>query len=125
MEVLGDLMVAVEVLVEVGLAVAVQVAEDRDLVAAADVDLTVDDLHAQRLEQPRRDPPPGQSPGLAVDPADQPDVAVPGAEHGLLAAGQEVEAGEPHLAEPGIALGMRQDIDGERPVVIGRIRPAS
>ena len=38
-EVLGDLVVAVEALVEVGLAVAVEVAEADDLVAAADVDL--------------------------------------------------------------------------------------
>jgi hypothetical protein len=35
---LGDLVVAVEVLVEVGLAVAVEVAEADDPVAAADVD---------------------------------------------------------------------------------------
>ena len=53
-EVLGDLVVAVEVLVEVGLAVAVEVAEADDLVAAADVDPARDDLQPQRLEQTRR-----------------------------------------------------------------------
>ena len=57
-EVLGHLVVAVEVLIKVGLAVAVEVAEDHDLVAAGDEDLPVADLQAERLEQSRRDPPP-------------------------------------------------------------------
>ena len=116
-EVLGDLVVAVEALVEVGLAVAVEVAEADDLVAAADVDLPVDDLQPQRLEQPRGDPPPGQPARRVVEPVDDPDVAVPGADRGAPAVGEEVEARGPHLAEPGIAVGERQDIDGERPVV--------
>ena len=46
-----------------------------------------------------------------------PDVAVPGADRGAPAVGEEVEARGPHLAEPGIVVGERQDIDGERPVV--------
>ena len=61
-EMLGDLMIAVEVLIEVGLAVAVQVVEADDLVAAADVDPARDDLQAQRLEQPGGDPLPGEAP---------------------------------------------------------------
>ena len=66
MEVLGHLVVVVEALVEVGLAVAVEVVQDHDLVAAGDVDLAVDDLQPQRLEQPRGDPLPGQLAGRAA-----------------------------------------------------------
>ena len=82
-EVLGHLVVVVEALVEVGLAVAVEVAEDDDLVAAGDVDPPVDDLQSQRLEQARGDPPPGQLAVGLVEARDAPDVAVPGAENGL------------------------------------------
>ena len=60
-------MVVVETLVEVRLAVAVEVVQDHDLIAAADVDLVLDDLQAERLEQARRDALPGQPLGRGVD----------------------------------------------------------
>ena len=60
-EMLGDLVVVVEVFIKVDLAVAVEVAEADDLVAAADVDPARDDLEPQRLEQTRGDPPPGEA----------------------------------------------------------------
>ena len=75
-----DLHVVVEVLVEVGLAVAVQVVQPGDLVAAEDVDLVVDDLQAQRLEQARGEAPPRELLELVVDAGDDPDVAAPGAD---------------------------------------------
>ena len=59
-EVLGDLRVVVEVLVEVGLTVVVQVDQVSDLVAAEHIDPVVDNLQAQRLKQPGGDPLPGQ-----------------------------------------------------------------
>ncbi len=62
-EMLGDLMIAVEALIEVGLAVAVVIMEADDLVAATDVNLAGDDLEAQRLEQPRGDPLPREALG--------------------------------------------------------------
>ena len=70
--------VVVERLVEVGLAVAVEVVQPGDPVAAQDVDLVVHDLQAQRLEQPGGEPLPGQLLQLLVDPGDDPDVAAPG-----------------------------------------------
>ena len=59
-EVLGDLMVAVQALVEVGLPVPIQVVQDRELVAAENVNFFVHDLQAERLEQAARNPLPTQ-----------------------------------------------------------------
>ena len=115
-EMLGHLVVVVEVLIKVGLAVAVEVVEDRDLVAAADVDPAVEHLQPQRLKEPRRHPPPGLLARQVVDAADHPDVAVPGADRQALAAGQEVEAGESELTQPGVHHGQREGVNGERPV---------
>ena len=101
-EMLGHLVIVVEVLIKVDLAVSVQVVKPDDLVAAADVDLALDDLQSQRLEQARGDPPPGQALLRPVDALDDPDVAIPGAHRRGAAIGQEVEAREPELAEPRI-----------------------
>ena len=104
-EMLGHLVVVVEILIKVGLAVSVQVVKPDDLVAAADVDLALDDLQPQRLEQARGDPPPGEPLFRTVDALDEPDVAVPGADRRAAALGQEIEAREPELAEPRVGLG--------------------
>ena len=52
--------IVVEVLVEVRLAVMVQVVQARDLITACHVHFPVDHLEAQRLEQARRIPAPRQ-----------------------------------------------------------------
>ena len=51
-EMLGDLVIVVEVLIKVGLTVSVEVAQADDLIAAADVDRLVDHLEAQRWNSP-------------------------------------------------------------------------
>ena len=102
-EVLRHLVVVVEALVEVGLAVAVEVVQPHDLVAAADVDRPVAELQPERLEQPGGDPLPGQPGFRVVEPADQPHVAVPGADGHPLAVGEEVEPGQPQLGVPRVA----------------------
>ena len=48
----GDQEVVVEAFVEVGLAVAVEVVQPGDAVAAEDVNLVVDDLQAERWKRP-------------------------------------------------------------------------
>ena len=116
-EMLGDLVVAVEVFVKVDLAIAVEIAEADDLVAAADVNPARDDLEPQRLEQTRGDPPPGEPLRRRIDPAGQPDIAVPGADRRMVAVGHEVEPREPHLAKPGVVVGDGQNVDGQRSVV--------
>ena len=51
MEVLGDLMIRIKALVEVGLAVAVEIIENNDLVATTDIDAVVNNLYSERLEE--------------------------------------------------------------------------
>ncbi len=60
-EMLGDLMVVVEALDEVDLAVAVEVAQARELVAAGDEEFVAAELHAERLEQSAGDAPPASA----------------------------------------------------------------
>ena len=112
-EMFRHLMVVVEALVKVRFAVAVEIVQDHDLIAAAHVDLLLNDLQSERLEETRRDALPGQPLGRGVDALNQPDVAVPGTNGGAAAIGIEVEAGQPHLAVPGIVRRMRQHVDRE------------
>ena len=68
--------------------------QQRDLIAAKDVDLVVDDLQTERLEQARRKTPPGELFEPVVDAGNDPDVAMHGA-NGRMAIGEEiVPAGE-------------------------------
>ena len=60
MKVLCDLVIAVEALVEVSFAIAVQVAQNHKLIAAGDEDLAIDNLDAERLKEARGDALPGQ-----------------------------------------------------------------
>ena len=71
--------VVVEALVEVGLAVVVEVVQARELAAFEHDDLAVHDLQAERLVQPGGEALPGAGAGLLVH-GDEPDVAVAGAD---------------------------------------------
>ena len=116
-KVLGHLVVVVEGVVAVGAAVAVEIAEHDDPVAAADVDRAVDDPDPQRLKQPRGDPPPGERVGRGSETAAGPDVAIPGAEHGDVG-GKEVEAAEPQLRLPRIGGRGGERVDGESRAIV-------
>ena len=85
--------VVVEVLVQVGLAVPVQVLEPGDLVTAGHINLTLHDLESERLKQTRGEAFPGELLELLIDARDDPHVAVEGANCGP-SVGQEVEAPE-------------------------------
>jgi hypothetical protein len=80
MEVFSDLMVAVDVFIVVDFAIGIEVVEADDLVTAGDVDLVVEDFEAERLEESGGDSAPGELVVGIVDSADDPDVAIPGAE---------------------------------------------
>ena len=109
--------VVVEVLVEVRLAVAVEVAEDRHLVARDHVDQAVHDLEPARLEKSRGVPLPGELPDPVVDPRDDPDVAAPGAER-RAAVREEVEAGEPEPRFPRVLVGRGERVDLVRAALV-------
>ena len=116
-EVLGDLMVVVEVLDEVRLAIAIQVAEPHELVAASDEQFVATKLHAERLKESARDTPPAQRGGRSRhDAIHTPDVAVPSGYDGDLAVRREIKAAGPHPALPGILSWQRERVGDERAV---------
>ena len=108
MEVRRDLDVIVEVLVEVGFAVVVEVLEQRDLVAAEDVDLLVDDLQAEAVEDAGGVAMPGDLAELVVGELTDPDVAAPGGE-GDASVLEEVDRAD---ADPGTVGVLGGDGDG-------------
>ena len=125
-EMLGDLVVAVEALVEVGLAVAVEVAEADDLVAAADVDparrrpSTPAAGTAPRRSAARSGPATGSStPSTIQTSPSQVQTAA------LWPSGRKSKPEGRIWQSQGLLSGTRQDIGGEWPVVAADHRPAS
>ena len=117
MEVLGNLRVIVEILIMVSFAIAVQIPENGDLVAAQNIDGFIDDLEAERLEQTSCDSLPGELPGFCSQAVNQPHIAHPGAGSGAAAIGKEVKAAQAHPGFPGVLHGRGQDVDREGAVV--------
>ena len=119
----GSCCVVVEVLIKVGLAVSVEVVEPDDLVAAADVDLAPDDLQAQRLEQARGDPPPGEPLLRSIDALDEPDVAVPGADRRSRPSGRKSKPESRNWQSHGLLSGTVRTSTAKgpssRPIVAG------
>ena len=78
MEVLRDLVIAIEALIEIRLPVAIEIAQFHNLIAASDVDDIVDDFESERLIEPGSD----ATPGLlrAGEAFHKPHITHPGAE---------------------------------------------
>src|SRR6476661_1717708 len=96
MEARRDLHVFVEALVPIRLLVTVQVVQASNLIASEDVDRVIYDLQAERLEDPGRVTLPLEIIQLGVDPADNPNVAAPGAHRRGFAILEEVHSADPH-----------------------------
>jgi hypothetical protein len=107
-EIRGDLDVVVEVLVEVGFAVLVEVVQECNLVATEDVDFLVDDLQAEAVEDAGSVAMPGDLAKFVVGELADPDVAAPGRE-GDAAILEEVDAAD---ANPGAERVFGGDGDG-------------
>ena len=110
MEVRGDLDVVVEVLVEVGFAVLVEVVQQRDLVATEDVDLLVDDLQAEAVEDAGGVAMPADLAEFVVGELADPDVATPSGE-GDTAVLKEVDATDANPRAERILGGHRDGVD--------------
>ena len=93
-EMLGDLVVAVEVLVEVDFVVAVQVVEPDDLIAAGDMNFFINDFEAERLKETGGDALPAEM--ISSNAAHEPDFAQPGAHCGGIVVAEKVEAAKAH-----------------------------
>ena len=105
-------MIVVQHFVEIDFAVAVQIVQHRQLIAAGEMDFSADDLQAERLKQSRSDPLPMQR-RLARFALHDPHIAIPRAD-GDATVGEEIEAGESQLRQPRVRIGRSQHIDGQR-----------
>ena len=84
-EMLGNLVVRIESFVEVHFSVSIKIMETYELVAASYEDLSIHQLYAEWLKQPR-----GYAIPLGIErcfvgnPLDAPNIAIPGAELSLI-----------------------------------------
>ena len=117
MEVVGNLMVAVDIFIIIRFAVGVEVMQADDLISAADVDLAVHHLQPQRLKQTGGDSAPCEFTVRLIETRDHPDIAIPGANRGGMSVRHEVETGRAHQRKPGIGNGERKRVGGEGTVI--------
>ena len=96
MEPVGEVPVIVEVFIEVGLAILVEVMVAGDLVIGHGVDDIIDDLEPERLVLAGGKAFPCDLVQVIVNALDDPDVPVPGADGGACAVGKEIKAAEAH-----------------------------
>ena len=99
-----------DALVEVGLAVAVEVDQPGDLVATQDVDLPARDDQAEGVVEAGREPPPADVLQGRIQAGDMPDVPLHRADHGG-AVGQEVVVAEEEEGLPGVLERRRDRVD--------------
>src|SRR2546429_6270499 len=102
-----------EVFVEIRFAVAIFVAQSRDLIATKHINLVVDNFKSERLVKSGGETFPGQLGQLVVNACDFPDIAVNRTNVSCAVAG-EVHAGKKHERVPGIVIRDGECINGER-----------
>ena len=95
-EMVGDLVVVVEILDEISFPVAVAVAQSGDLVAAPDIDDLVHNLQPQGLKQSRGNALPRHFFQCPVDSFHQPHIAVPSANGGRVSVLEKIKTAQAH-----------------------------
>ena len=113
----GEAGIVVEVLVEVGFAIVVEVVQAGELVAPYSVDLALDDPDSQRHLEAGGVAPPAELVEPVVDAGDDPDVAVPGGERGAAVV-EEVHRREAQPRAPGVVVRGCEGIEGVSAAVL-------
>ena len=116
----GEDGVVVEVLVEVGLAIAIEIAQPRDLVTAHHIDFTAHDAQTERLEEPAGEASPREFIEFVVDARHHPDLPLRGANRGATI-GKEIETGKERVGLPRIFRGLGDAIHDIGRVVLGSL----
>ena len=111
--------VVIEVLVEVRLAVVVQVVQARDLIAAEHIHFVLNDLQAERLEKSGGVTLPRHAVEFVVDVAEQPHVARHRANCRARAVRKKVDAAATNPGVEGIGFGHGERVHDVR---LGRVR---
>ena len=124
MEVLGDLVVVVEIADEIYLSVSVEILESRDLIAAGDEEILAPIFDSQWLKQTTHNPSPPQGRRGRIRQAFYPpDIAIPSAHHGGTAVGREIKAPRAHPTLPRVLNRQRKVVGNKRAVGFSRLRP--
>ena len=121
-EVLGDLVVVVEIADEIHLSVAVEILEPRDLIAARDEKILASIFDPQWLEQTAHNsfPPQGRR-GRIRQAFHPPDIPVPRAHHGGTAIGREIKAPRAHPTLPRVLHRQREVVGNKRAIGFSRL----
>ena len=123
-EVLGDLVVVVEIADEIDLPVAVQILDSSDLIAAGDEEILTAIFDSQWLEQTAHNSFPPQGGRCRIRQAfHTPNIPVPSAHHGGAAIGSEIEATRAHPTVPRVLHRQRKVVGNERALGFPRLRP--
>ena len=104
--------IAVKIFIVISFAIVVEIVQDRDLVAAKDVNLIANDFQSERLKKPGRETFPGQLLKFGIDAADAPDITVRGA-NGCVPVRKEIVTAREHEGVPRILIRNGQGIDQE------------
>ena len=107
----------VETLVEIGFSISIQVSRDDNLIATGDIDLSIDNLQAQRLKQSGGNTLPDQFTFVLIDTFHNPDIAIPRTDRSGLSIFEEIMTGSSQLTIPRILEWQRQLIDRKNTVM--------
>ena len=123
-EVLGDLVVVVEIADEIYLSVSVEILESRDLIAAGDEEILASIFDSQWLKQTTHNssPPQGRR-GRIHQAFHPPDIPIPSAHHGSTAVGREIKAPRAHPTLPRALHRQRKVVGNKRAIGFSRLRP--
>ena len=114
--------VAVERLVVIGLAIAVQVMQPRDPVAAQHVDGVVDDTQSQGLVESGREPLPRKCSQRGINAGDNPDITAQ-SRNGAASVAEKVERRHPHPGTPRIRVRERKRVHGVSARLVAGLSP--
>jgi hypothetical protein len=112
----GEDRVVVEVLVEVGLAITIEVAQARDLIAANHIHFVAYNTHAERLKESAGKTTPRDFFELVINAGHDPHLALRGADGGASVR-KKIEAAEQRVRLPRIFLRLADAIHDVGPVV--------
>ena len=125
MEVLGDLVVVVEIADEIHLSVSVEILESRDLIAAGDEEILAPIFDSQWLKQTTHNPfPPQGRRGRIRQAFHPPDIAIPSPHHGGTAVGRKIKAPRAHPTLPRVLHRQRKVVGNKRAIGFSRLRPS-
>ena len=105
MEMFGDLMVVIKILIEINLPILIDIMQPRDLVTTTDIDGFIHNLQAQRLKHTCSDTAPGELSLGQIKPFHNPYIPLPGTNGRPTIVLKEIKPTQAHPRFPWIIVG--------------------